>query len=92
MTVLASTVYVKDPGTHQWVTCEAGTEPEPHLAALIRTPSAWEGGQAPEADSDPAPEPPADPDADDAKTEQEPPDTEPDKKPRARRPAAKTDE
>ncbi|WP_435058512.1 hypothetical protein [Streptomyces sp. bgisy060] len=81
MAVLASTVYVKDPDTHQWVTCEAGTKPEPRLAALIRTPSAWEGGAVPEA----APEPDTEPDP------QEPAEPEPDKRPRARRPAAKAD-
>ncbi|PZT71512.1 hypothetical protein [Streptomyces sp. AC1-42T] len=86
---LVATVYVRDPETFQWVTCEAGTEPEPRLAALILTPSAWEDGRAPEpadggpsaADPDPgtpSPEPPAPP---------EPAETE--KKPRARRPAAK---
>ncbi|MFJ1837848.1 hypothetical protein ACIOJ9_28760 [Streptomyces sp. NPDC088175] len=89
MARLAATIYVNDPATHQWIVCEAGTEPEPHLAALIRTPSAWEGGQPPEALPDTGP---ADRDAGDGKTEQEPPGPEPDKKPRARRPAAaKTD-
>ncbi|WP_333745686.1 hypothetical protein [Streptomyces sp. IBSBF 2950] len=58
---LASTVYVKDPATHAWVICEAGTEPEPHLAKLIRTPSAWEDGEPPEPDpADAAPDPGAD--------------------------------
>lgn len=88
MARLAATVYVLDPATHQWVVCEAGTEPEPHLAALIRTPSAWEGGQPPEAA--PATTPAA-PGADTGTAGQEPPGPEPDKKPRARRPAAKTD-
>ncbi|MEV7681536.1 hypothetical protein AB0O64_23725 [Streptomyces sp. NPDC088341] len=84
---LAATVYVKDPETFQWVTCEAGTEPEPRLAALILTPSAWEDGHVPEPADD---EPPA--------TNPDPPSTEPvapaepaelEKKPRGRRPATK---
>ncbi|MFF4409806.1 hypothetical protein [Streptomyces sp. NPDC001404] len=77
MARLATTVYVKDPQTHQWVTCEAGTEPEPRLAALIRNPSAWEDGHVPPAPDTSAPSP-ADtsPGTEDASAE---------KKPRARR-------
>ncbi|MCZ0983978.1 hypothetical protein O1L60_45270 [Streptomyces diastatochromogenes] len=88
MARLASTVYVLDPDTHQWVTCDAGTEPEPHLAALIRTASAWEGGEAPAPAADAGPDPAT------ARTEQEPAGSEPesDKKPRARRTAAKADD
>ncbi|MFJ2752650.1 hypothetical protein [Streptomyces sp. NPDC087297] len=86
MARLAATVYVKNPETYQWVTCEAGTEPPPHLAALILTPSAWEGGQAPEpvhADPEPAAPEPAEP----------PPVTEaPDTKPRTRRTTPKADD
>ncbi|MFB7649475.1 hypothetical protein ACFC0S_16450 [Streptomyces sp. NPDC056084] len=87
MARLASTVYVLDPDTHQWVICDAGTEPEPHLAALIRTPSAWEDGEVPEAALDSARSTAAG-DREPAGAETE----EPDKKPRTRRPAAKADE
>ncbi|WP_435245102.1 hypothetical protein [Streptomyces tendae] len=90
MARLASTVYVLDPDTHQWVICDAGTEPEPRLAALIRTDSAWEGGEAPALDAAP-PAPDPDPGPNDPGTP-EPGETEPDKKPRTRRPAAKTDQ
>ncbi|MFJ4966074.1 hypothetical protein ACIP6P_27115 [Streptomyces sp. NPDC088729] len=89
---LVATVYVKDPETFQWVTCEAGTEPEPRLAALILTPSAWEDGQAPEpADGEPPatdPDPgPASPEPTEPVAPAEP--AEPEKKPRGRRPATK---
>ncbi|MDJ0464992.1 hypothetical protein [Streptomyces sp. H27-C3] len=102
---LIATVYVKDPETFQWVTCEAGTEPEPRLAALILTPSAWEGSEAPgpdddEGEPDPAPDPaPSQEPA--APAEPTPPATpaapaevpaEAEKKPRARRPAKPADE
>jgi len=46
---LAATVYVRDPETHQVVALEAGSEPEPRLAALVTNPSAWEGGKLPAA-------------------------------------------
>lgn len=105
MAVLASTVYVKDPDTHDWVICDAGTEPEPRLAVLIRTPSAWEGSVLPEFDPAdlpaPADEPPsateepgpAEPATEEPGTEEpgpaEPATEEPDKKPRTRRPTTK---
>ncbi|MEU3704705.1 hypothetical protein AB0E82_20750 [Streptomyces anulatus] len=89
---LVATVYVKDPETFQWVTCDAGTEPEPRLAALILTPSAWEDGHVPEPadDEPPATEPdpgPPSPEPTEPVAPAEP--AEPEKKPRARRPAAK---
>ncbi|MFB7545078.1 MULTISPECIES: hypothetical protein [Streptomyces] len=87
---LVATVYVKDPETFQWVTCDAGTEPEPRLAALILTPSAWEDGHVPEpADAEPpATDPdPASPQPTEPVTPAEPAEVE--KKPRARRPATK---
>lgn len=46
---LAATVHVKDPRTHQMVQLDAGTEPEPELAALVTNPDAWEGGKLPTA-------------------------------------------
>ncbi|MEU3399513.1 hypothetical protein [Streptomyces filamentosus] len=101
MSILASTVYVKDPDTHGWVICDAGTEPDPRLAVLIRTPSAWEGGVLPELDPDDTP-PLADEPALAAAEEPGPPEPapeepgpsepaaeEPDKKPRTRRSTAK---
>ncbi|MER0443025.1 hypothetical protein ABR738_00290 [Streptomyces sp. Edi4] len=90
MARLASTVYVLDPDTHQWVICDAGTEPEPHLAALIRTPSAWEDGEVPEAAMAAALDSAEGTTAGGQETAGA--ETEPDKKPRTRRPAAKTDE
>ncbi|CQR59291.1 hypothetical protein [Streptomyces leeuwenhoekii] len=47
MAKLAATVHVKDPRTHQMVQLDAGTEPEPELAALVTNPDAWEGGKVP---------------------------------------------
>ncbi|MEV8248079.1 hypothetical protein AB0R01_30550 [Streptomyces rochei] len=44
---LVATVHVRDPRTHQMVQLDAGTEPEPELAALVRNPDAWEDGKAP---------------------------------------------
>lgn len=44
---LVATVHVRDPRTHQMVQLDAGTEPEPELAALVRNPDAWEGGNLP---------------------------------------------
>lgn len=49
MAKLAATVHVRDPRTHQMVQLDAGTEPEPELAALVRNPDAWEGGKLPAA-------------------------------------------
>ncbi|TQE33058.1 hypothetical protein [Streptomyces ipomoeae] len=97
---LASTVYVRDPEHHEWVICDAGTEPEPRLAALIRTPSAWEDGQVPDADAaEPADEPatpvvppPTEDPATPAAAPAEPTAGEPEKKPRTRRAAKAADE
>lgn len=47
MAKLAATVHVRDPRTHQKVQLDAGTEPEPELAALVTNPDAWEGGKLP---------------------------------------------
>ncbi|KIF66295.1 hypothetical protein HY68_36965 [Streptomyces sp. AcH 505] len=44
---LKGTVYVTDPDTHQTVELAPGTLPEPHLAALVTNPSAWEDGELP---------------------------------------------
>lgn len=44
---LRSTVYVQDPKTHQTVTLEPGTSPEPRLAALVTNPAAWVDGKLP---------------------------------------------
>jgi hypothetical protein len=49
MAKLAATVHVRDPRTHQMVQLDAGTEPEPELAALVTNPDAWEGGKLPTA-------------------------------------------
>jgi hypothetical protein len=46
---LAAAVYVTDPESHQTVVLEAGSEPEPRLAALVTNPAAWEGGQLPDS-------------------------------------------
>ncbi|GAA1111362.1 hypothetical protein GCM10009577_37450 [Streptomyces javensis] len=81
---LLSTVYVKDPETHEWAICAAGTEPEPRLAALIRTPSAWEDGEPPEPVQDPAAQEPAPKELAD-------PEPKPDNKTRSRR-TTKADE
>ncbi|MFH9389877.1 hypothetical protein ACH4KV_24345 [Streptomyces albidoflavus] len=48
---LAANVHVRDPRTHQLVHLAAGDEPEPVLAELITTPSAWEDGEPPAAAS-----------------------------------------
>lgn len=42
-----STVYVQDPDTKQTVTLDAGTCPEPRLAALVTNPAAWVDGKLP---------------------------------------------
>ncbi|MFH8581622.1 hypothetical protein [Streptomyces zaomyceticus] len=44
---LKSTVYVKDPDTHQTVELAPGTCPEPRLAALVTSPAAWVDGKLP---------------------------------------------
>ncbi|MFZ3475349.1 hypothetical protein ACODT3_42405 [Streptomyces sp. 4.24] len=95
MSRLVATVYVKNPETFQWVTCEAGSQPPPHLAALILTPSAWEGGRAPEPEvhHEPpaAPEPapvPVEPALAEATGAPEAPDT----KPRTRRATPKAED
>jgi hypothetical protein len=44
---LVSTVYVQDPDTRQTVTLDAGTLPEPRLAALVTNPGAWVDGKLP---------------------------------------------
>lgn len=49
MATLRSTVYVVDPESHQTVALEAGSSPEPRLAALVTNPSAWEDGKLPAA-------------------------------------------
>ncbi|MGX1632642.1 hypothetical protein ACWGUL_01090 [Streptomyces albidoflavus] len=48
---LAANVHVRDPRTHQLVHLVVGDEPEPVLAELITTPSAWEDGEPPAAAS-----------------------------------------
>ncbi|MFD5878511.1 hypothetical protein [Streptomyces yangpuensis] len=97
MARLASTVYVRDPETHQWVTCDAGTEPEQRLAALILTPSAWEEGRPPEAGPDTAPAAPAavgeSPDRHETTAPEAAAEPDPEKKPRTpRRTTPKADE
>lgn len=60
MAQLASTVYVEDPDSRQTVTLDAGTSPEPRLAALVPNPAAWVDGKLPrlpKAKADPAPDP-----------------------------------
>lgn len=47
MAVLATTVFVKDPETHQTVELAPGTCPEPRLAALVTNPAAWVDGKLP---------------------------------------------
>jgi hypothetical protein len=44
---LVSTVYVQDPDSRQTVTLDAGTLPEPRLAALVTNPAAWVDGKLP---------------------------------------------
>jgi hypothetical protein len=44
---LRSTVYVRDPQTHQTVELAPGTSPEPRLAALVKNPAAWVDGKLP---------------------------------------------
>jgi hypothetical protein len=64
MAKLAATVHVKDPRTHQMVQLDAGTEPEPELAALVTNPDAWEGGKLPAAATKTASDSTTDDDAD----------------------------
>ncbi|MCX5000996.1 hypothetical protein [Streptomyces longwoodensis] len=47
MAQLAATVYVQDPQSHQTVTLDQGTSPEPRLAALVTNPAAWVDGKLP---------------------------------------------
>ncbi|WP_030756565.1 hypothetical protein [Streptomyces sp. NRRL F-5135] len=55
MAKLARSVHVTDPKTGRRRVLNAGEEPAPHLAALVRMASAWEGGTLPpEADADDA--------------------------------------
>lgn len=49
MAKLAATVYITDPDSHQTVALEAGSEPEPRLAALVPNPAAWEDNKPPTA-------------------------------------------
>ncbi|MFD9721128.1 hypothetical protein [Streptomyces sp. NPDC059076] len=76
---LASTVYVKDPDTHQTVRLEPGTCPEPRLAALVTNPAAWVDGKLPRLPKakaeDPPPPPPR---GQDPKTTDAPPATDSD--------------
>lgn len=46
---LVATVYVRDPDAFETVRLDAGTEPEPRLAALVTNPAAWEDGKLPPA-------------------------------------------
>lgn len=63
MAQLAATVYVTDPDTRQTITLEAGTSPEPLLAALVPNPAAWVDRKLPrlpkaKAESGPDQDPP----------------------------------
>ncbi|MER6844846.1 hypothetical protein [Streptomyces platensis] len=65
MARLAATTHVLDPATHQMTVLPEGTEPEPHLAALVTNPACWEDGKLPTAAKKAAqeqtePEPPSD--------------------------------
>lgn len=44
---LAATTHVLDPETHQMAELPAGSEPPPHLAALVTNPDCWEDGKLP---------------------------------------------
>ncbi|MFI0822331.1 hypothetical protein ACH4TX_41840 [Streptomyces sp. NPDC021098] len=46
---LAATTHVLDPETHQMTELPAGSEPPPHLAALVTNPACWEDGKLPTA-------------------------------------------
>ena len=49
MARLAATTHVLDPETHQMTELPAGSEPSPHLTALVTNPAAWEDGKLPTA-------------------------------------------
>jgi hypothetical protein len=49
MARLAATTHVLDPETHQMTVLPEGSEPEPHLAALVTNPACWEDGKLPTA-------------------------------------------
>lgn len=57
---LSSTVYVQDPDSRQTVTLDAGTLPEPRLAALVTNPAAWVDGKLPRLPKTAKPEPSTD--------------------------------
>nr|WSX25587.1 hypothetical protein OG690_37855 [Streptomyces tubercidicus] len=65
---LVATTHVVDPETHQMTELPAGSEPAPHLAALVTNPTCWEDGKLPTAakkaaaEEQPTPEPPSDDD------------------------------
>ena len=46
---LVATTHVVDPETHQMTELPAGSEPAPHLAALVTNPACWEDGKLPAA-------------------------------------------
>ncbi|MER8003029.1 hypothetical protein [Streptomyces sp. NPDC095613] len=53
MAKLARSVHVTDPKTGRPLVLDAGEEPAPHLATLVRMASAWEDGTLPpEADAE----------------------------------------
>jgi hypothetical protein len=54
---LAATTHVVDPETHQMTELPAGSEPPPHLAALVTNPACWEDGKLPAAAKKAAKEP-----------------------------------
>jgi hypothetical protein len=90
---LAATVYVKRPGTAETVRLDAGTEPEPELAALVTNPGAWEGGELPalpkaKADTKPADTKTSTPDPSGDDEEDSTADKKPARKTAARKPAA----
>ncbi|MEU4916876.1 MULTISPECIES: hypothetical protein [Streptomyces] len=63
MARLVTDVHVKDPHTRLMVHLQAGEEPAPEYAALVKNPDAWEGGKPPTAAQD-APDPDEGQDAD----------------------------
>lgn len=46
---LVATTHVVDPETHQMTVLPEGSEPPPHLAALVTNPACWEDGKLPAA-------------------------------------------
>ncbi|MGY5127282.1 hypothetical protein [Streptomyces nigrescens] len=46
---LVATTHVVDPETHQMTVLPEGSEPAPHLAALVTNPACWEDGKLPTA-------------------------------------------